>query len=260
MGIWTLGAAVIGVALWAPPSVEEVTRLAQEYQAAATPQRWNPERDGSPQEYLARIAAETLAKVGDPSEFELEHFGPLLETNLFLYAADSSAYLERLLVLAEDETVSGARAALNSFTLAGHASKERQAEALDAALAHPAIGEALREPDAWSHLTSVWYMFPADLGRERAERIVEVLGEASVPEAPTLWDVMGGVRLFDWLRSGDPDEMTWPVVFIPGSVFNPSYGVKGIPHIAVVGADGLVLGNDVGMEELAGMIDGALSR
>lgn len=35
-------------------------------------------------------------------------------------------------------------------------------------------------------------------------------------------------------------EMTWPVVFTEQSVFNPDYGVMGIPHVAILDAEGKV--------------------
>lgn len=38
-------------------------------------------------------------------------------------------------------------------------------------------------------------------------------------------------------------EMTWPVVVTEQEVFNPAYGVSGIPHVAIVGADGTVRHN-----------------
>lgn len=38
-------------------------------------------------------------------------------------------------------------------------------------------------------------------------------------------------------------EMTWPVVFSEERVFNPQYGVKGIPHMAIIAPDGTVRHN-----------------
>ena len=35
-------------------------------------------------------------------------------------------------------------------------------------------------------------------------------------------------------------EMTWPVVFAKEEVFNPQYGVNGIPHVAIIAPDGTV--------------------
>lgn len=35
-------------------------------------------------------------------------------------------------------------------------------------------------------------------------------------------------------------EMTWPVVFTSEPVFNPDYGVRGIPHVAIIDAKGVV--------------------
>ncbi len=38
-------------------------------------------------------------------------------------------------------------------------------------------------------------------------------------------------------------EMTWPVVFTSERVFNPDYGVRGIPHVAIIDAKGVVRHN-----------------
>ena len=38
-------------------------------------------------------------------------------------------------------------------------------------------------------------------------------------------------------------EMTWPVVFSSQEVFNPDYGVTGIPHLAIIAPDGTVRHN-----------------
>ncbi len=38
-------------------------------------------------------------------------------------------------------------------------------------------------------------------------------------------------------------EMTWPVVMTEQDVFHPDFGVRGIPHVAIVGADGKVAYN-----------------
>jgi thiol-disulfide isomerase/thioredoxin len=38
-------------------------------------------------------------------------------------------------------------------------------------------------------------------------------------------------------------EMTWPVVFSQQQVFNPDYGVVGIPHLAIIAPDGTVRHN-----------------
>ena len=38
-------------------------------------------------------------------------------------------------------------------------------------------------------------------------------------------------------------NLTWPVVFSAEEVFNPEYGVRGIPHVAIIGADGKVRHN-----------------
>ena len=38
-------------------------------------------------------------------------------------------------------------------------------------------------------------------------------------------------------------NMTWPVVFTEQRVFNPEYGVNGIPHMAIIAPDGTVRHN-----------------
>lgn len=38
-------------------------------------------------------------------------------------------------------------------------------------------------------------------------------------------------------------NLTWPVVFSAEEVFNPEYGVRGIPHVAIIGVDGKVRHN-----------------
>ena len=38
-------------------------------------------------------------------------------------------------------------------------------------------------------------------------------------------------------------KMTWPVVFSEQGVFNPDYGVRGIPHMAIIAPDGTVRHN-----------------
>lgn len=38
-------------------------------------------------------------------------------------------------------------------------------------------------------------------------------------------------------------NLTWPVVFSAEEVFNPEYGVRGIPHVAIIGTDGKVRHN-----------------
>ena len=35
-------------------------------------------------------------------------------------------------------------------------------------------------------------------------------------------------------------DMTWKVAFASENVFNPMYGVKGIPHVAIIDAEGRV--------------------
>jgi thiol-disulfide isomerase/thioredoxin len=38
-------------------------------------------------------------------------------------------------------------------------------------------------------------------------------------------------------------EMTWPVVFTEENVFNPDYGVQGIPHVTILDTEGRVRHN-----------------
>jgi thiol-disulfide isomerase/thioredoxin len=38
-------------------------------------------------------------------------------------------------------------------------------------------------------------------------------------------------------------DMTWPVVFTEERVFNPQYGVRGIPHLTIIAPDGTVRHN-----------------
>jgi thioredoxin-like negative regulator of GroEL len=46
----------------------------------------------------------------------------------------------------------------------------------------------------------------------------------------------------DWLKEMD---VTWTVAFSEDSCFNPEFGVKGIPHIALIDAKGLVRYNGI---------------
>ena len=43
----------------------------------------------------------------------------------------------------------------------------------------------------------------------------------------------------------DAMEMTWTVVFTEQSVVNPEYGVRGIPHMTIIGPDGKVAANNL---------------
>lgn len=40
-------------------------------------------------------------------------------------------------------------------------------------------------------------------------------------------------------------EMTWPVAFSAQPVFNPDYGIKGIPHLAIIAPDGTLRHNNL---------------
>lgn len=54
-------------------------------------------------------------------------------------------------------------------------------------------------------------------------------------------------------------EMTWTVVFTEQEVYNPEYGVRGIPHMTIIGPDGRVAANKLHpaqpLEKKAGVID-----
>ncbi|MCL4211712.1 MAG: TlpA family protein disulfide reductase [Phycisphaeraceae bacterium] len=78
--------------------------------------------------------------------------------------------------------------------------------------------------------------------------------------------------------AGDPDkeyalmkefmadkQMTWQVAFSQQNVFNPDFGVRGIPHVAIIGADGKVRYNGLHpagtpLAKKAEMIDGLLKE
>ncbi len=59
-------------------------------------------------------------------------------------------------------------------------------------------------------------------------------------------------------------NMTWQVAFTEENVFNPDFGVRGIPHVAIIDADGKVRYNGlhpmVPMKEKAEKIDGLLKE
>jgi thiol-disulfide isomerase/thioredoxin len=57
-------------------------------------------------------------------------------------------------------------------------------------------------------------------------------------------------------------EMTWSVVFSEQPVFNPDYGVMGIPHMAIVGPDGTLRYNGLGgsMPRVKQVIDSLLAE
>ncbi len=79
---------------------------------------------------------------------------------------------------------------------------------------------------------------------------VAVIGVTSVqgrhhPKEGTPVDCKGDPQKEMGLMSGlmKDREMTWPVVFTEQSVFNPDYGVMGIPHVAILDAEGKVRHN-----------------
>jgi thiol-disulfide isomerase/thioredoxin len=57
-------------------------------------------------------------------------------------------------------------------------------------------------------------------------------------------------------------EITWPVVFSKQNVFNPDYGVRGIPHVAIIDTNGVVRYRGLhpagSMDEKTSKIDGLL--
>jgi len=60
-------------------------------------------------------------------------------------------------------------------------------------------------------------------------------------------------------------EMTWPVVFGKTNVFNPEFGVRGIPHVAIIDAKGVVRHRGLHpgsttLEQKAEMIDALLKE
>ena len=40
-------------------------------------------------------------------------------------------------------------------------------------------------------------------------------------------------------------DITWPIAFAKEDVFNPDFGVRGIPHVAIIGADGKTAYNNL---------------
>lgn len=61
----------------------------------------------------------------------------------------------------------------------------------------------------------------------------------------------------------DEKDMTWTVVFAKENVFNPQYGVSGIPHMAILAPDGTVRFNTVrpgDMEGFTQKLDGLLKE
>lgn len=80
---------------------------------------------------------------------------------------------------------------------------------------------------------------------------VEIIGVTSVQgrhirrhpgEKPEAVDTKGNPeKEFELMKEFMKDaDMTWKVAFSSGNVFNPMYGVKGIPHVAIIDAEGRV--------------------
>jgi thiol-disulfide isomerase/thioredoxin len=59
-------------------------------------------------------------------------------------------------------------------------------------------------------------------------------------------------------------SMNWDVMFSPTNVFNPQYGVNGIPHVTIIAPDGTVRHNGLHpanpLEEKAKLIDAILAE
>ena len=59
-------------------------------------------------------------------------------------------------------------------------------------------------------------------------------------------------------------DMTWPVAFSAEEVFNPDYGIEGIPHLAIIAPDGKVRHNGLHPatphDEITGKIDAILKE
>lgn len=80
---------------------------------------------------------------------------------------------------------------------------------------------------------------------------VEIIGVTSVQgrhirrhpgEKPEAMDTKGNPdQEYELMKEFMKDaDMTWKVAFSSGNVFNPMYGVKGIPHVAIIDAEGRV--------------------
>lgn len=80
---------------------------------------------------------------------------------------------------------------------------------------------------------------------------VVILGVTSLQGSSTKWKDGAPVGKED--TKGKPDaeyalmkdfikdlDMTWPVVFSSEEVFNPEYGIQGIPHVAIIDAKGVL--------------------
>ena len=59
-------------------------------------------------------------------------------------------------------------------------------------------------------------------------------------------------------------DVTWPVAFTETDVFNPDFGVRGIPHVAIIAPDGKVAYNGMhpagDMAEKVEKINGLLEK
>ena len=59
-------------------------------------------------------------------------------------------------------------------------------------------------------------------------------------------------------------DITWPIAFAKEDVFNPDFGVRGIPHVAIIGADGKTAYNNLDprdpMTEKVKKINGLLMK
>ena len=61
---------------------------------------------------------------------------------------------------------------------------------------------------------------------------VEIVGVTSVLRDPSEIE-----RMPEFIAERD---VTWPVAFSTRSVYDPEYGVRGIPHVVIIDTDGIV--------------------
>ena len=100
---------------------------------------------------------------------------------------------------------------------------------------------------------------------------VTVLGLTSPQGAVNFRDSRGQVKcatneeefgqMAEYVKAMD---ITWPIAFAKEDVFNPDFGVRGIPHVAIIGADGKTAYNNLDprdpMAEKVKKINGLLKK
>ncbi|MEC7129841.1 MAG: TlpA disulfide reductase family protein, partial [Planctomycetota bacterium] len=100
---------------------------------------------------------------------------------------------------------------------------------------------------------------------------VTVLGLTSPQGAVNFRDERGQVKcasneeefaqMAEYVKAMD---ITWPIAFAKEDVFNPDFGVRGIPHVAIIGADGKTAYNNLDprdpMTEKVKKINGLLMK